>query len=158
MVSRVSIALHASTHAESPIDCFVAGQSYPKTGKVEVAVLDLGQTIRVHLSKNPLHSRVRSDEEAILLAVQDGVTGTPPGQQNRRGFANSGAGLAFVREFCEGGSGELTVLSGDSWVTFRQGLAPVKGKIFGPRFQGCLVNVRFFTGYPLPKASTEPIL
>jgi hypothetical protein len=151
------IITNALTHAESPIECVVAGQAFPATGKVEVSVLDLGQTVRGHLSKHPKYLRVASDQEAILLAVQDGVTGTPPGTINRRGIANSGAGLAFVREYCSIGGGQMTILSGDVWVTFGESAEPVIGHL-RQRFQGCLVNVRFFTGIDLPSAATEPIL
>lgn len=150
------IIRNALTHAESPIDCVVVGQAFLGTGKVEVCVLDLGQTIRGHLTKNPAYRSILTDREAIERATVDGVTGTPPGTKNWRGEVNSGIGLHFVRSWCERGGGELTILSGNAWMTFSQN-QPVSASI-GPRFQGCLVNVRFFTDSGLQSAPTEHIL
>lgn len=127
------IILNALTHAASPIDCIVAGQAFPNVGKGEVAVLDLGQTIRTHLTSNPKYAGIQTDRDAILKAMEEGVTGTPDGQRNVRGEQNSGAGLAFIRDYCESGGGELTVLSGNTWVTCSGG-TPVIGHFQG-RFQ-----------------------
>jgi len=151
------IIRNALTHAESPIECIVAGQAFPHTQKVEVAVLDLGQTILGHLTKNPRHAGVRTHREAIFRALEDGVTGTPDGQRNRRGEQNSGAGLSALRAYCESGGGELTVLSGDVWVTSSQTRPPVIGTLYRP-FRGCLVNIRYFTHGNLTPLDVEPIL
>lgn len=151
------VILNGLTHAESPIDCIVVGQAFPKIECIEVAVLDLGKSIRSHLASNPKHSHVRTDREAILLAMEDGVTGTPAGQSNLRGQPNSGAGLYEIRRYCESGGGELTVLSGDCWVTYTPGEHPVIGTL-RTRFQGCLVNIRYFTGSSLSISSVEAIL
>ena len=151
------IMRNALTHSLSPIDCIVVGQAFPQTEKVEIAVLDLGQTIKNHLVSNPEHAHLRTDQAAILKAMEEGVTGTPNGQRNRRGEPNSGAGLPFIRQYCEGGGGELTVLSGEAWATFSGGRTPVMGDL-RTRFQGCLVNIRYFTGRNLPPPVVVPIL
>lgn len=148
---------NALTHAVSPISCLVAGQSFPGTDKVEVAVLDLGQTIRRHLTKNPEFASIDTDERAILKAMEDGVTGTPRGHKNIHGEDNSGAGLAELRHYCESGGGEISVLSGTKWITCRAEDNPVSGD-FWNGFRGCLVNIRFFTGNSLQSAEIEPIL
>lgn len=147
---------NALTHAVSPIDCIVVGQAYPATEKVDVAVLDLGQTIRSHLTQNPRYAHLSSDTEAIRTATEDGVTGTPDGEKNHRGEDNSGAGLAELREFCESGCGELTVLSGSTWITFGPD-GESEGHLH-QRFQGCLVNIRYYTGNRLPEEQVDPIL
>lgn len=147
---------NALTHAESDIDCVVVGQSFPTTGKVELAVLDLGQSIHGHLTKNPKYAGIRGDAEAIIRATEDAVTGTV-GFLNRRGEPNSGAGLYELRKYCESGGGELTILSGDSWVTFGND-RPVIGRLYHQRFLGCLVNVRFYTGAILRTEESEAIL
>lgn len=149
---------NALTHAESPIDCIVAGQAFPETGKVEVAILDFGQTIKGHLTKNPKHIAVTNHCDAIRLALQDGITGTPDGKRNIRGGQNSGAGLTYVKDYCEAGGGELTVLSGSAWITCLPDGEAVTGRIKGLPFQGCLVNIRFFTDRGLLKPKIEPIL
>lgn len=151
------VVLNALTHADSPVDCIVAGQAFPNTDKVEFCIVDLGQTIRGHLTRNPAYAGISDDPSAIQMAVQDGVTGTPQGARNARGEANSGAGLAELKSYCEGGAGELTVLSGSHWLTFREDGGPVTGRIH-TRFQGCLVNIRYFTGAALPNKAVEAIL
>lgn len=158
MESLDEIIHNALTHAHSPIDCVVVGQAFPHTKKVEVAILDLGQTIKGHLSQNPKYRDITADSDAIVKATEDGVTGTPDGQLNSRGEPNSGAGLAFTRDYCERGGGELTILSGDCWVTFGPGQTPIIGHLNRYRFQGCLVNVRYSTGFCLPGSAAEPIL
>jgi len=148
---------NALSHAVSPVDCLVAGQAFSKTGKVEIVVVDLGQTIRRHLTKNPEHAHIKNDREAIFKAMEDGVTGTLPGQKNIRGDDNSGAGLAELRDYCERGGGEFTILSGEHWVTCRADCDPVIGNFRGG-FRGCLVNIRYFSKKRLQLDSNGPIL
>lgn len=159
MVSGLDeIMTNALTHASSPIDCIVAGQAFPHIGKVEVAILDLGQTIYKHLTSNSKYKTLANDRDAIFKALEDGVTGTPDGQLNIRNEPNSGAGLTALRRYCESGGGELTVLSGNSWVTCS---AEVNNPIVGglrARFQGSLINIRYFTENHLPSGESEPIL
>ena len=148
---------NALTHAVSPVDCLVAGQAFPGTDKVEVAVLDLGQTIRGHLTKNPEFVSIDTDEQAILKAMEDGVTGTLDGHKNIHDEDNSGAGLAELRTYCESGGGEVSILSGTKWITCRPEDKPVSGDLWSG-FRGCLVNIRFFTGNSLQLEEIEPIL
>lgn len=152
------IITNALTHANSPIDCVIAGQQYQGTKKIEICILDLGQTIRGHLSKNPKFANCcTTDHEAIIKATEDMVTGTCDSQPNARGQLNSGAGLAELRSYCESGGGELTVLSGNHWVTFSANSEPVVAQIYGG-FAGCLVNVRFFTDFSLNFDAEDAIL
>lgn len=151
------IIMNALTHAESPIDSVVVGQAFPSRKAVEVSVLDLGQTIRGHLSKNTRYQYLAEDGAAIELATQDGITGTPDGQKNIRGGDNSGAGLAYARDYCERGGGELTILSGDNWRTYSPKSQPIRGNL-RQRFQGCLVNIRYSTELDLNQEETVPIL
>ncbi len=157
VVSLDEMIDNALTHAVSPVDCLVTGQAFPKTGKVEIVVLDLGQTIRGHLTKNPEFANIDTDEQAILTAMEDGVTGTPAGYKNIRNVDNSGAGLAALRTYCESGGGEVSILSGTKWITCRPEDKPVSGD-FWTGFRGCLVNIRFFTGIGLQLEGIEPIL
>ncbi len=132
---------NALSHAESPIGCVVAGTVYPSARRVELAVLDLGQTIRGHLTKNPRYAGIVSDQEAIITATGEGVTGTLPGELNRMGEPNSGVGLFELRSYCESGGGDLTITSGEAMVTFGP-QAPI-ARHFAGGFPGCLVNARF---------------
>jgi hypothetical protein len=133
---------NALSHSESPIGCIVAAQVYPTEGFVEVAILDLGITIKRHLTLNPEHSWIHSDEEAIIRATREGTTGTPPGMLNRLGEPNSGVGLFELRQYCEAGGGTFTIASGMSHVSFEQRGEPLVLPFSGG-FPGCLVNIRF---------------
>lgn len=134
---------NALSHAESAIGCIVAATVYPQTKRVEVAVLDLGQTIRGHLTKNPKYVNIKTDEEAIELATHEGITGTPAGSLNKLGEPNSGIGLYELRSYCENqGGGDLTILSGNAMVTY----SPSENchvDHFAGGFPGCLINMQF---------------
>lgn len=143
LAENISELIHnALTHAHSPIGCVIAGQAFPRTGKVEVAVLDLGQTIRGHLTQNPMYRAISSDSEAIIRATEEGVTGTV--SRNIWNEPNSGVGLHVLRELCVQGGGELSILSGHSCVIFCKGIDPTSHDLQGG-FEGCLVNVKFFS-------------
>lgn len=137
------IVRNALTHSDSPIGCVVAGQLFPKERFVEAAVLDLGQTIRGHLSSREKYRAIENDTEAIVRATEDGVTGTEG--LNRWNEPNSGAGLTELRRFCESGRGHMTVLSGDAYACFGGNEGP-KTNPFRGYFAGCLVHIRFFIG------------
>ncbi len=136
------LMLNALSHAESPIGCIVAAQAYPSSPSVELAVLDLGQTVRGHLSSNRLYSTISEDAEAIIKATEEGVTGTPAGALNRLGDPNSGVGLFELRQYCEAGGGELAIVSGTAIVNFGRERSPISTRFAGG-FPGCLVSVRF---------------
>jgi hypothetical protein len=133
---------NALTHAESQIGCIVAAQVYPNSRSVEIAILDVGQTIRGHLTKNPEHAAIETDADAIIAATTEGVTGTPAGQNNRLGEPNSGVGLFELRSYCESGGGEVSILSGTAIVTFSSEGEP-RTRHFAGGFPGCLVSIKF---------------
>jgi hypothetical protein len=135
---------NALGHSASSVGCFVVGQAFPKERFVDVSIVDLGITIRRSLVRNPLYAGVSDDRQAIELAIQEGVTGTPPGYNNLLGQPNSGSGLTELVRFCANGNGVLSIISGGSCVSFCQGLEfayPINVP-----FAGTLVNVRFLTG------------
>lgn len=77
------LADNAGSHGASEAGYYIAGQFYSgkSSGMVSgmwLAVVDGGIGIREHLSGRPEYKKVRSDEEAIRLAVRPGVTGTQP--------------------------------------------------------------------------------
>ena len=128
---------NALAHSGSPIGCVVAGQGYTKS--VEIAVVDLGDTIPGHLRKNPEYSGLRSDREAISKALEEGVTGTIG--LNRLGGTNSGVGLFELCQAAGAARAEMSIISGDQLVTITS-----NGHIFTEfrgGFAGTLVCVRF---------------
>jgi len=139
---------NALCHSESKVGCFVAGQLFPKTGRLELAIVDLGCTIPGHLCKNPKYAAIKP-RDAIVVATQNGVTGTVG--LNRWKEPNSGAGLHSLRSFCESGRGELSIVSGPCIAVFHPNEVPL-AKPFRGGFAGCLVNIRFFLNLGLRPA------
>lgn len=133
---------NALAHAASPIGCLVAAQVFPGVPSVEVAIMDLGQTIRGHLTKQDAYRGLTTDAAAIEMATREGVSGTAPGALNVLGEPNSGIGLYELREYCEAGGGEMTIVSGTELMVFRLESKPVI-RPFAGGFPGCLVNIRF---------------
>lgn len=127
-------------HSESPIGCVVCGQVFPGTDVMEVVIVDLGITIGGHLRRK--FDLVGDDAAAIILASQEGVTGTPVGATNHLGEPNSGVGLYELRTYMEAGHGELAIISGSRVVTFMAG-EPKVLPLHGPPFKGTLVNLKF---------------
>lgn len=98
---------NAISHSEgSPV--FVAAQRYsgatsPHPARLELAVGDNGIGIPAHLRRNPRYAGATEDKDAVLLALQPGVSGTP----YRRGYGFHDV----LRQMSEVGEGEVTVIS-----------------------------------------------
>lgn len=100
-------------HSESPIGCCVCAQAYLKEGKLILSVTDLG--IGFLASLFPRYQQLRSDEDAIALAVQEGVSSKK--RQNNRG-----AGLHILSDWLKQQHGELEIISMDGrWRQSSQG-------------------------------------
>ncbi len=117
-------------HADSPTKGLACAQAY--RDYVEVAIADCGIGVRRSLAKNPAYrERIPSDEAAVQLALQKGVTSTPS--------RNSGEGLFFVAELMQRAgrmklySGQAMLLAGRTGVAVRQ----------KPSWPGTLIGLRF---------------
>ena len=120
-------------HAQSSTNGVACAQAYPKSHAVELAIVDCGIGVRASLAKNPEHApRARSDADAILLALQKGVTSTPE--------RNTGEGLFFVAELMTE-AGRMRVQSGEAMlaVSRRAGMVTKPA----PAWPGTLVGLRF---------------
>jgi anti-sigma regulatory factor (Ser/Thr protein kinase) len=83
-------------HAKSPVGALVCAQYFKKSNKVSIGVADCGLGIKTTIGA--VH-QVKTDGEAIKLALIPGVTGTtakPGGTE-----ANAGAGLFFVKSIAK---------------------------------------------------------
>lgn len=119
-------------HAESPTNGVACAQAYPESKAVELAIVDCGIGVQSSLKKNPEYTeRIRSDEEAVQLALQKGVTSNPG--------RNTGEGLFFVAELL-GRSGKMRFQSGEAVLSVGRGGMLVKRT---PQWPGTLVGLRF---------------
>lgn len=135
------MVLNALTHSESEVGCVIVGQAFPQASVLEVAILDLGITIPTHLGRAV--PGLPDDATAIEKAIEDGVTGTKI--RNRFGEPNSGAGLNNLAEHLAATGGELAILSGSAIVWMNSLGKWGRDDLYGPRFEGTLVNIVFST-------------
>jgi len=125
-------------HSESPHGAVVAAQYYPprRTGRryVSIGVADAGVGVRKTLSRN---YSVASHGDALLKAIQPGVTGAVPGQYGSAD--NAGAGLAMTRSMAGATQGYFALASGSAM--FRTSLAQRK-----PPDHQLVKEIGFFPG------------
>lgn len=113
-------------------NCFLFGQTYPKSGRVRFCIYDDGDGIKKHFTRlgydkrRPIFKKLISKPEflalkhlpankSIELAAQQDVTGSKSDQ-------NAGAGLHFLtEEFSSGTSSTVAILSEDGYVQWDQG-------------------------------------
>lgn len=91
-------------HSRSQTVWFAA-QYWPAKNLVEVAILDEGIGIRKGLSGNP-HLQLKSDEDALLMAIEPGVSGKAYKGTNlmdESEWENSGFGLYMTSSLCQNG-------------------------------------------------------
>lgn len=101
-------------HSRS-FDFWYAGQYWPNSNIVEVAILDEGIGILESLGSNLENAKPITELESIKLALRPGVTGVP--KTKRRGnYANSGYGLYMARRLCAVGSGSFGIVSNGSGI------------------------------------------
>ena len=86
------LARNVLEHSNSPVGAFVCAQYYKETKRVSIGIADAGIGIRQSMAQS---HPVETPRDAMVLALQPGVTGTTA----RFGgtAANAGAGLFFVK-------------------------------------------------------------
>lgn len=101
----------------------VCAQFWPKTGRVEMTVLDRGIGIRAALRENT-RLQVSSDKEALDLAVMPGISGKAINQRGKSRYdfwAHSGFGLYMTSRLCRRG-GSFFIASGDNGLLLKPGV------------------------------------
>ncbi len=100
---------NALEHSSSPVGAFVCAQYFKKTDRISIGIADAGVGIRQSMQQS--HT-VRSDEAAIRLALQPGVTGVT----SRLGGNefNAGAGLFFTKSIAALSRNYFVLYSGKS--------------------------------------------
>jgi hypothetical protein len=106
-------------------EIWCVGQCWPNKKAVEIAILDEGIGVKASLSRNPDHRR-ESDEEALHLALEAGISGAPPKTDEMKfrdayadEWANAGLGLFVVSQLCAEG-GQFSIVSGKSCLCIRR--------------------------------------
>ncbi len=137
IVSEVfgELAMNAVQHSESPIDAYGAIQFYDFQdggSRFSCAVADGGIGIRRSLERNPqLKPRVRYDWDAVLVAIEERVSGT--------GDPHRGIGLFGVAEEMRRPGRQTIIHSGQGWLDISEGQQNPPGRT--TLFPGTLVFV-----------------
>ncbi len=102
------IIRNVAEHSKSPYFWYCA-QYLPKSGEIEIAILDTGIGLRTALLENPfIRDSLATDRDALMYALTPGVSGKNyqgVHQQTYNDWQNSGFGLYMVYRLCnEGGS------------------------------------------------------
>lgn len=72
-VCLCELAENVLHHADSPSGGYAVAQGYPKKGKFEVGIVDLGIGVPASLRKNPSYAHLDDDLEATKTALEVGV-------------------------------------------------------------------------------------
>ncbi|MEO8327676.1 MAG: hypothetical protein ABI618_17640, partial [Nitrospirota bacterium] len=110
----VEVINNVVQHSHSPIGCFVCAQGYPREDRLILSIMDFGKGFLESLSQS--YPQLRSNSEAVKLAIQEGITS--------KGMKNAGRGLWILSDFLKECSGTMNIVSGNGSLSQN-----VKGKI-----------------------------
>jgi len=96
-------------HSRSPDGAVVCAQYFSRSGRLSVGVADTGRGARASLAE---HHVVRSDLDALQLAMQPGITGTSANFGGNE--YNAGAGLFFTKSMARASRNFFVIYSGDA--------------------------------------------
>ncbi|MFH0876120.1 MAG: hypothetical protein V1859_09360 [archaeon] len=96
-------------HSDSHLGAFVCGRYNPYKKQVELGICDVGIGIKHSIQKSHI---TETHEEAILLALTPGITGTT--RKIEGTFDNAGMGLFFSMNMAKVSGGQFFLYSGDT--------------------------------------------
>ena len=125
---------NAIDHSESESGYYICAQSYPNEKLLIVCIADRGIGILRSLKQVPQYSRLRSDCNAIVKSVEEGVT-------SREHAA--GLGLNHILKFVRVNEGKVYIVSGEGKVLwdYSEGREHVKKSKNKQSFQGTIINI-----------------
>ncbi len=132
--NMLEVFMNAQTHGNTK-NIFSCGQFYPKKGKVDFSIVNLGSTIQKNVSHYSRHRQSKiSSFEAIEWAIQEGNT-------TRSYQIPGGMGLSTLLSFIKLNKGRVQIISGDGyWDNSQSGSYK---NLFANYFDGTIVNIEF---------------
>lgn len=106
-------------------DYYICCWNYPSLKKIRLCIADLGMGIRSSLTKRSQYSNIRTDHQAILKAIEDGVSSRPE---------KAGLGLDHISRFMRVNKGQLCIIS-------------CRGKVFWKFDQGKILEQKMKTQF-----------
>ncbi len=101
---------NAFDHSDSRRGCYVCAQTYNRRRTIRLCIADFGIGILESLRKVDSFKSLKTDDDAIMLSVQQGVT-------SRTG-KDAGYGLSHINRFIEVNEGTMHILSGNGKVAW----------------------------------------
>jgi len=129
--SILEIFDNARTHGKCKF-IFSCGQYYPRKGRLDFTVVDIGRTIRKNV-RDYLHKNV-SGKKALDWAVQKNTT-------TRKDNIPGGLGFALIRDFLCKNNGKMQIASADGY-WYERGRTS-HSKDLNVFFRGTAVNLEF---------------
>lgn len=127
---------NAFDHSESKKGCYVCAQTYVQAKSIRLCITDFGIGILASLKKVEAFKGLKTDYDAIALAVREGVSA--------RIGKDAGYGLTHINRFIEVNEAKMAILSGDGKVIWNFG-GSRKGKIEKQSmrcpFKGTIINL-----------------
>ncbi|MDO1527906.1 hypothetical protein QMK61_03590 [Fulvimonas sp. R45] len=108
--SLVELLRNVVQHANSRIGGLVCAVYFPKSGLVDVVVIDIGRGVRAALRDS--YPEINSDQKAVRFAMQPHVSGTFHEGMYQSMKDNAGLGLFFIREIASRAYGGFFLGSG----------------------------------------------
>lgn len=99
------------SHSRSPHGGFVTAQYYPGKNKVQVVIIDNGIGLKQALSKK---YTIQNEKEAILKAMEEGVTGSNEFDIYKNIPKHAGRGLFFLSKIIQETKGNLLIVSNNT--------------------------------------------
>jgi hypothetical protein len=106
-------------------DYYICCWNYPSFKKIRLCIADLGIGIRSSLTSSEEYSYIKTDHQAILKAVENGVSSRPE---------RAGLGLDHITRFLKVNKGQLCIIS-------------CRGKIFWKFDQGKTLEQKMKTAF-----------
>ncbi|HUW65417.1 MAG TPA: ATP-binding protein [Spirochaetia bacterium] len=130
------IIANAVEHSGCLFGAVVCAQYWPQTNKAQFCVSDCGIGFKRHLSSQ---YNLKTDMEAIALALRKGVTGVIPGIYGNS-FSNVGYGLYITKGLVAKSGGTLKIISGEGLFSVENGYERNEGSLTRP-WPGVVVSV-----------------
>ncbi|MEE9569812.1 MAG: ATP-binding protein [Candidatus Binatia bacterium] len=128
-------------HSESTVGCYVCAQWYPARGNLRISFADGGIGIRSSLNDSGKYGKIKSDDDAIRMAIKPGVT--------TRKKQLGGFGLDYMRRYVRRNHGTLTMLSGNTKINFYSN--KIEHKPQPCSYSGAIVDIKISPRTATPK-------
>jgi len=119
-------------HSKTKLGCYVCAQWYPAKKNLRISFADGGIGIFQSLRDSGKFSYIRTDAEAIRLAIKPGIT--------TRKKQLGGFGLDYIKKYVRNNNGTLTIISGHAKVNFYRNKIEQKDEPI--KFDGTIVDIR----------------